>query len=106
MANARNGRFPLFKGATRLATFGGVPRTVFLGTFVFCAALFMTLHLYALALFAFLYFVEWCISKYDDRMFRILALTVRTKGVNRLNSPFTAKWGGSSYSPVDYEVKP
>ncbi|KAF1008131.1 MAG: VirB3 family type IV secretion system protein (plasmid) [Burkholderia sp.] len=105
MATGRDGRFPLFKGATRLPTFAGVPRTVFLATFIFSASLFMTIHFYAVALFAFLWFVECCISKHDDRMFRILALAVRTKVLNWINSPFTSRWGGSTYSPVDYERK-
>lgn len=96
------GVFPLFKGACRLPTFGGVPRMVILGTFVFCGAAFMTLHFYAVALFGFLWFVEWCISKHDDRMFRILVLAARTKVFNLVNSPFTKLWGGSSYGTVDY----
>jgi len=99
----QSGVFPLFKGATRLSTFAGVPRFVILGTFMFCAALFMTIHAWALALFGLLWFIEWCISKHDDRMFRVLALTVRTKVFNRINSPFTSLWGGSSYSTIDYK---
>lgn len=101
----QSGVFPLFKGATRLPTFGGVPRMVLLGTFMFCAAAFMTMHAWAVGLFGFLWFTEWCIAKHDDRMFRILVLTARTKVFNRINSPFTELWSGSSYSTVDYEGK-
>ncbi|MGV1121200.1 MULTISPECIES: VirB3 family type IV secretion system protein [Xanthomonas translucens group] len=103
MATGHSGRFPLFKGATRLPTFAGVPRTAFLATFMTCATLFLTIHLWALALFALAWFIEFCIAKHDDRIFRIIALAVRTKGLNLINSPFTKKWGGSSYSPIDYE---
>ncbi|HDZ0697500.1 TPA: VirB3 family type IV secretion system protein [Klebsiella pneumoniae] len=38
-----SGKYPLFKGATRLPTFAGVPRTVIIATFIFCATLFMTI---------------------------------------------------------------
>ncbi|WP_225776482.1 type IV secretion system protein VirB3 [Pseudomonas sp. Marseille-Q5115] len=101
----QSGRFPLFKGATRLPTWLGVPRTVLGVTLMFCATLFMTIHLWALGLFGLLWFIEWCISKHDDRMFRILYLGFRTKVLNRINSPFTKRWGGSSSSPIDYEVR-
>lgn len=101
----QSGVFPLFKGATRLPTFAGVPRTAILLTFIFCAALFMLIHAWALALFGLLWFVEWCVTKHDDRMFRILALTMQTKVFNRINSPFTKLWGGSSYATVDYQGK-
>lgn len=96
-----SGKFPLFKGATRLPTWAGVPRTVILATFIFCATLFMTIHLWAIGLFVFLWFIEFCISKHDDRMFRVLWLTFTTKVLNMINSPFTKRWNGSSYSPVD-----
>lgn len=100
-----SGKYPLFKGATRLPTLGSVPRTVILSTFIFCATLFMTIHMWAIALFAFLWFVEYCISKHDDRMFRVLWLAFTTKVVNMINSPFTKLWNGSSYSPTDYGDK-
>ncbi|MDL6958162.1 hypothetical protein QS504_24745, partial [Escherichia coli] len=53
----------------------------------------------------FLWFIEFCISKHDDRMFRIIWLAIMTKGLNMINSPFTKLWGGSSYSPTDYGDK-
>jgi type IV secretion system protein VirB3 len=100
-----NGRFPLFTGATRLATWFGVPRTPMLITFLFCAALFSQIHLWSVALFFFLWFVEFCLAKHDDRIFRILWLFIKTKVLNSINSPFFKKWGGSSYSPTDYGAK-
>ncbi|UUL21331.1 VirB3 family type IV secretion system protein [Escherichia albertii] len=79
-----SGKYPLFKGATRLPTFAGVPRTVIIATFIFCATLFMTIHLWAVVLFGLLWFIEFCISKHDDRMFRIIWLAIMTKGLNMI----------------------
>ena len=100
--NFSQGRFPLFKGATRLPTLAGVPRTVLLVTFMFCGALFLFILLWAIGVFVFLFVIEWCITKHDDRAFRILYLAWKTKIVNRSESSFTNLWGGSSYSPRDY----
>lgn len=96
------GRYPLFKGATRVPTKMGVPRNVLLITFILCATLFMTIHLYAVGLFVFLVFIEWCVTKHDDRAFRILWLACKTKIMNWVESPFRKMWGGSTYSPRDY----
>jgi type IV secretion system protein VirB3 len=100
-----SGKFPLFKGATRLPTFFFVPRTAFLLTFMFSGACFMLMHFWAVVMFGLLWFLEFCITKHDDRMFRIIGLAFRTKVLNRIESPFVSKWGGSSYSPVDYREK-
>ena len=97
-----SGRFPLFKGATRLPTWLGVPRSAMIVTFMFCGALWMHIHLYALGLFVVLWFVEWLITRHDDRMFRVIALAFQTKIVNFVDSPFIKRWGGSSYSPTNY----
>lgn len=56
----------MFKGATRLPTLAGVPRTVLLVTFMFCGALFQFIHLWAIGVFVFLFVIEWCITKHDD----------------------------------------
>jgi type IV secretion system protein VirB3 len=95
-------KFPLFKGATRVATWFLVPRDVFIVTFMFAASLFMAIHLWALLVFAILWLIEWGITKHDDRMFRIIWLWLKTKVRNMFESSFTRLWGGSSYSPVDY----
>jgi type IV secretion system protein VirB3 len=100
-----SGKFPLFKGATRLPTFLYVPRTAFLLTFMVSGASFMLIHFWAFVMFGFMWFLEFCITKHDDRMFRIIGLAFRTKVMNRVDSPFSSKWGGSSYSPVDYREK-
>jgi type IV secretion system protein VirB3 len=64
--------------------------------------LWLNIHLYALPLFVLLWFVAWCITKKDDRIFRIFGLCWKTKVVNKIESPFHKKWGGSTYSPTQY----
>lgn len=98
-------KFPLFKGATRVATWLLVPRNVFVLTFMFSASLFMMIHLWALLVFAALWLIEWGITKHDDRMFRIIGLWLKTKVRNMVESGFTRQWGGSSYSPVDFSAQ-
>lgn len=95
-------KFPFFKGATRVPTWAFVPRDVFLLTAMFTGAMFMLVHFYAIGIFAFLWLIEWAITKHDDRMFRIIWIWLKTKVRNRIDSGFTGLWGGSSYSPVDY----
>jgi type IV secretion system protein VirB3 len=101
----KTGEFPLFKGATRLPTYMGIPRTPFLLVFMVCGALFMVIHFWTFLLFAFLWFVCFCITKHDDRMFRVIGLALKTKIVNLAESPFSSRWGGSSYAPVSYKEK-
>ncbi|MEQ7762127.1 VirB3 family type IV secretion system protein, partial [Xanthomonas hortorum] len=87
MATGHSGRFPLFKGATRLPTFVGVPRTVFLVTLMTCATLFLTIHMWAVALFGLAWFIEFCIAKHDDRIFRVIALAMIRPGFRRHSRP-------------------
>lgn len=105
----------LYLGATRLPTYLGIPRKVFIGTLMFCAVLWLQFHLWAVAVAVFLLFVEWMISKHDDRMFRIIGLFFRTKLINAFRSwvgymrfkkaggiaPGERWGGGNSYSPTD-----
>lgn len=98
-----SGRYTLFKGATRLPTLGGVPRTVMGVTLLACATLWLLIHFWAVVLFAVVYFIEWIISKNDDRIFRVVFLAFRTKVLERIRSPFTKVWGAASCSPVDYK---
>lgn len=101
----KSGEFPLFKGATRLPTYMGIPRTPFLLIFMASGASFMLIHFLAFVLFGLLWFAAFCITKHDDRMFRIIGLAARTKLVNRMDSPFTRKWGGSSYATTNHKAK-
>lgn len=103
---AQYSRVPVFKGATRLPTFLGVPRTILIGTFITCATLFMFIHLYALILFGLVFAVEWSVTKYDDRAFHVIHLAWTTKFLNNvLWRQFTNIWGGSSRSPVRWKAK-
>jgi type IV secretion system protein VirB3 len=102
MARLQDDEAPLFKGATRLPVFAGVPRTAMLLIFMFWGALFMMIHLWALAGFAFTWFVAFCITKHDDRMFRIIGLAFKTKIRNFIESPFKSLWGGSTYATKRY----
>lgn len=95
--------FPLFKGATRLPTFWGIPRTPFIFTLLLCATLFMTIHFYVIPITGLMLFIEWSLTKNDDKMFRIVSLTFQTKVRNWIEGrTFSKRWGGSSYSPVTY----
>lgn len=104
--------FKVYKGARRLPTIAGVPRTPAIIIFMISATSFMTLRLGALLVFAVLWTVAYSLCKYDDRMFRILWLWFITKGVNiirgnaqirrhgaDMDSPFR-HWKGSTYSPA------
>jgi type IV secretion system protein VirB3 len=99
---------PVFKGATRLPTFAGVPRTVILFTAIGCGVMFMFIHAYAIFIFAILYAIEWSITKHDDKMFHILLLSFNTTLRSQLlffgkTRRFWKIWNGSSESPIVYE---
>lgn len=106
--------YDLYKGATREPTFLGVPRNPMIITIMLSATLWMNIHFWALGVFLFLWFVEYSICKYDDRMFRIIGLWFRTKGLNALRTIAQhriynkgsgvpqprERWGGNSYTPT------
>lgn len=99
-----DGKRPLFKGATRLPRAIGLPRDVAMMIFMASASLFMIIHLWAILVFVFLWIPSAALTKYDDRMFRIMGLWLKTKFSNWFDSPFK-QWGGSSYSTADYKRK-
>ena len=99
-----DGKRQLFKGATRLPRALGVPRNVAMMIFMISASLFMIIHMWAILVFVFLWIPSAALTKYDDRMFRIMGLWLKTKFSNWFDSPFK-QWGGSSYSSVDYKRK-
>ncbi|WP_258962120.1 type IV secretion system protein VirB3 [Klebsiella pneumoniae] len=99
-----NAKRALFKGATRLPRALGVPRNVAMMIFMISASLFMIIHMWAILVFVFLWIPSAALTKYDDRMFRIMGLWLKTKFSNWFDSPFK-QWGGSSYSSVDYKRK-
>jgi type IV secretion system protein VirB3 len=90
--------YPLFKGATRIPLFFGVPVMAGLFTFGFVAALAMLFSLWFWVLLPILWFSMRLVIKSDDRAFTIWSLWFETKFRNR-NKKF---WGASSYSPVRY----
>ena len=98
------GKKPLFKGITRVPRAIGIPRTIALLLFMFCSALFMIIHIWALLIFAILWIICKTLTQYDDRMFRIIGLWFKSKFINSYESK-CKQWGGSSYSPVSYKRK-
>ena len=98
-------RFPLFKGATRVATVAGVPLVplVTLVVVVTSAAVLLGVGWLALLVPGWLLMAQ--VTRSDDRAFRILWLWMQTKLANRLRMlRFTGRdefWGASTYSLSD-----
>ncbi|MDD2859582.1 MAG: VirB3 family type IV secretion system protein [Acidiphilium sp.] len=90
--------FPLFKGATRVPTFFGVPTMPLLFAVSGVAIIAMWISLWCWALVIPVVVIMRLITKHDDRAFSIWWLWIETKFRNR-NGSF---WGGSTYAPVDY----
>ncbi len=99
MADQGNENFLLFKGATRPATFGGVPTTPLLIMICFVAALAMVFHLLLMIVIPFFWAVMASITKHDSGAFRIWYLWWITKRRNKNK----AYWKASSYSPRPYK---
>lgn len=90
--------YPLFKGATRVATIkGGVPTRAFVGL-IFLTVTVAMFTLWGWLLFPALYPLVAIISRNDDRAFWILELWFKTKFM-ALNKAF---WGAISYTPSPY----
>ena len=95
-------RFPLFKGATRVATVGGVPLIPLVVLVLSVTSAGMLFGVFWLALFVpgFLFMAQ--VTRSDDRAFRILWLFGLTKLANRLRMLWVSGrgeyWGASSYS--------
>jgi len=88
--------FPLFKGATRVATYAGVPTMPLMVMLIGVASLTLLTSLWCVLLAPPLWLTMALITKSDDRAFRIWWLWIETKLMNR-NKTF---WGASSYAPV------
>lgn len=90
--------YPLFKGATRIATIkGGVPTRAFVGL-IFLTVTVASFTLYGWLLFPMLYPVLAIISRNDDRAFWVWELWVKTK----LFAPNKRFWGAISLTPTPY----
>lgn len=96
------GKFPLFQGATRVATLFGIPRAVFGGILAISAVTFLVAKHYGLAIGPILWVICYAITKHDERMFRILYLFFITKFFTLRESGYVELWNGSSVSPVSY----
>lgn len=90
--------FPLFKGATRVPTFFGVPTMPLLAAVSAVAIIAMWVSLWCWLLLIPLVVIMRLITRHDDRAFSIWWIWFETKARNR-NKKF---WGGSTYSPTDY----
>ena len=90
--------YPLFKGATRVATVkGGVPTRAFVAL-VFTVVIVAMFTVYGWLLFPLLYPILAIISRSDDRAFWIWELWLKTKFI----VPNKAFWGAVSYTPTPY----
>ncbi|MBW6533196.1 VirB3 family type IV secretion system protein [Sphingomonas sp. RRHST34] len=101
MARQQQEAFPLFKGATRVATFAGVPFMAFLYVCIFVASIAMLFSLWLWLLMIPFWIVMAAVTKHDDKAFRIWGLWFETKFRNR-NKAF---WNGSTYSTARYRKK-
>jgi type IV secretion system protein VirB3 len=90
--------FPLFKGATRVPTFFGVPTMPLLFAVSAVAVIAMWVSLWCWLLLIPVVTIMRLITRHDDRAFSIWWLWFETKARNK-NKGF---WGGSTYSPTDY----
>lgn len=91
--------YPLFKGCTRPATWGGVPAVPLLFTAIGCALIaFYVGFFFGLFIFAALWALMAAITKKDDKAFRIIGLWLMTKAFNRGRG----YWGAVSFSLADY----
>jgi type IV secretion system protein VirB3 len=92
--------YPLFKGATRVPIFLGVP-TVPLGIASIAVAAIAMHFIWAWILLIPVVLILQQITKNDDRVFRLWGLYIDTTLRNR----FKRVWSASSYSTVAYKKR-
>lgn len=102
-------RFPLFKGATRVATVWGVPLVPFVALVIGVASAAVMVGIWWLGLVVPGWLLMAQITRADDRAFRIVWLWAQTKLANRMRmvrlggrSEF---WGASTYAPGDGRLR-
>ncbi|BEG77411.1 MULTISPECIES: type IV secretion system protein VirB3 [Achromobacter] len=94
--------YPLFKGATRVATVkGGVPTRAFVGLVFLTVVIAMFIRIWGWLVFPALYPIVAVISRNDDRAFWILELWWKTK----FTVPNKAFWGAVTYTPTPYSPR-
>jgi type IV secretion system protein VirB3 len=101
-------RFPLFKGATRVATVGGVPLIPLVVLVVGVASVGVLFGVYWLALLLPGWLLMAQVTRSDDRAFRILWLWMQTRLASRLRTLWWSGgefWGASTYSLTDGRVR-
>ncbi len=94
-------RYPLYKGATRVATVWGVPFAPLVGLVMGVGVATMVGGLFWLGLLIPGWLLMKRVTKADDRAFRIAWLWAQTKLVNRvlaLRAGAASFWGASTYS--------
>jgi len=91
--------FPLFKGATRVPTYFGVPMWPLILMLMVVASVAMLVNLLWWLSAPFIWWFMAQITKSDDKAFRVIGLYIDTKLRNRHKS----FWKASSYSPVKYK---
>ncbi len=98
-------RFPLYKGATRVATVAGVPLIPLVVLVVVAANAAMLFGVWWLGLMLPGWALMAQITKSDDRAFRIVWLWLQTKFANWIRAVVLASrkdvWGASTYSLSD-----
>jgi type IV secretion system protein VirB3 len=99
------GPFPLYKGATRVAVYWGVPLIPLVGMVMGVSTLAMLISLWWWGMLIPGWVFMSQVTRADDRAFRILGLWLRTRVLNRLRFVVSAGrgefWGGSSYALCD-----
>jgi type IV secretion system protein VirB3 len=101
-------RYPLYKGATRVATYWGVPFVPLVGLVMGVGIAVMFLGLWWLGLLIPGWLLMREITKSDDRAYRILWLWAQTKLWNRLLTLRVGAgdfWGASTYSLSEQKTK-
>jgi len=95
---ARRSAYPLFAGATRVPTTGGVATVPLLVMLTCVAFLASMLHLMLWLLAPLLWMLMAMITRQDDRAFRMWWLWFETRALNR----FKRFWQASSYTATPY----
>lgn len=93
--------YPLFKGLTRLPTWGGVPTAPLMVMTIVIVMISMWTSPWCLLLWLPVFGIMRIITLTDDKAFRIIGLLYETK----LRNKNKLTWRASSYSPIRYPKK-
>lgn len=87
---------PIFIGAARTVTHGGIPQGAAVGVLFLTGELMILVHPACVLVGVILWPLLAAITRHDDKILRIAWLALTTSWHNR----HCRFWGGSSYSPV------